>query len=194
MIRVAKSADEMEGLAARMAAFQESAYVEFSDTFGPRLRAFFVRKGLSAADAEDLAVSCVTDIALKVDKYDSQARGTFEGWVFIVARNYMIDWLRARYASEPLPETLAASPTFNEEEAIDLNVAQAVTDAMSSLSTSDHSIIKLRYFSGEQDFGEIAAELGITREAARVRHSRAIRKLRTILESDERIRHRTSLR
>lgn len=193
-MRVAKSADEMEGLAARMAASEELAYVEFSDTFGPRLRAFFIRKGISGADAEDLAVTCVTDIALKIGKYHSQTRGTFEGWVFTVARNYMIDWLRARNASEPLPEILAASPTSDSEEAIDLDVAQAVTEAVSSLSSSDRSIIKARYFSGERDFGEIAEELGITREAARVRHSRAMRKLKTILESDERIRHRTSPR
>lgn len=194
MIRVAKSPNGIEGLAARMAAFEEQAYLEFADTFGPRLRAFFAKRGLIGADAEDLAVSCITDMALKIDKYHSQARGTFEGWVFTVARNYMIDWLRTRNVSEPLPETVAVAPAFDSEEEVDLDVAEAVTEALASLSADDQSIIKLRYFGGENDFGQIAAELGITREAARVRHSRAIRKLKGILESDERIRHRTSRR
>ena len=195
MIRVAKSADEMEDLAARMAAFEEQAYVEFADMFGPRLRAFFVKRGLAGADAEDLAVSCVTDIALKIDKYHSQARGAFAAWVFTVARNYMIDWLRATKTAEPLPETLPAAPAdFNSEDEIDLNVAQAVTEALAMLSPSDQSLIKLRYFAVAQDFGEIAEALDITRETARVRHSRAIRKLRAILELDERIRHRISPR
>jgi RNA polymerase sigma-70 factor, ECF subfamily len=188
MMRVARSTKEIEGLAARMAASEEQAFVEFADTFGPRLRSLFIKRGLSTANAEDLAVSCITDIALKVERYKSIREGGFEAWVFTLARNYLIDWLRAQRNSEPLSDDLAA-PTFSDDEIEpELDIILAVGDALAQLSETDRTLIRLRHLVEDHTYAEIGENLGISTETARVRHFRALKRLKALLETDERIR------
>src|SRR3954468_17271177 len=58
--------DDWEQISEAMKAGVEDAYLRFSEHFGPKFYAQFRLRGLSPGDAEDLAISCVTDIALKV--------------------------------------------------------------------------------------------------------------------------------
>jgi len=187
-MRVARSNNEIEDLAARMAAGEEDAYGEFAVTFGPRLKSFFIRKGVACADAEEISVSCVTDIALKVNKYKPVRAGGFEAWVFTVARHFLIDWLRSRRDSEPLTDDLASLPfDEGEEVAPDLIITIAVREAISQLPATDQTIIRLRHLEFEATYEEIANRLCISPEAARVRHFRAMKRLKSILEEDDRI-------
>lgn len=187
-MRVARSPQEIEDLAARMAAAEEDAFAEFVVTFGPRLRAFFIKKGLAASDAEDLSVSCVTDIALKVDKYKSLREGGFEAWVFTLARHSLIDLLRSRRNTEPLSASLTAQVADEEEDAgSEFAISLAVRDAVARLSAPDQLLIRLRHLEAESTYQEIATHLGISTEAARVRHFRAMKRLKSLLETDGRI-------
>lgn len=187
-MRVARSIKELEGLATRMADSEEDAYSEFADTFGPRLKAFFVKRGLAASDAEDLAVSCVTDISLKVDKYKPLKEGGFEAWVFTLARHSLIDWLRSRRESEPLPDDLPAPPfEYNEDAEFEIDITLAVREAVYQLPSSDQALIQLRHLGAESTYKEIADQLNISPESARVRHFRAMKRLKVILEEDDRI-------
>jgi RNA polymerase sigma-70 factor (ECF subfamily) len=188
MIRVARSNKEIEGLAERMAASEEQAFVEFADTFGPRFRSFFIKRGLSSSNAEDLTASCITDIALKVEKYKAIREGGFEAWVFTLARNYLIDWLRAQRHSEPLSDDLAAPTPSDAEIDLEQDVVLAVGDALSQLSETDQMLIRLRHLVEDHTYAEIGEHLGISTEAARVRHFRALKRLKALLETDERIR------
>ena len=186
-MRVARSDKYIEGLATRMLGLEEDAFIEFSDLFGPRLRAFFVRRGLSAGDAEDLSVSCVTDIALKVNKYTSVREGGFTSWVFALAYHALADWWRANKAYGPLPETLAAPPPPDAQVEGAPELVLAVRQALDLLPESDRSVILLRELGANHTFEEIGERLGVRTEAARVRHHRALKKLRAILEEDPRI-------
>lgn len=187
MRRVARSVKEIEGLASRMAASEEQAFIEFAETFGSRFKSFFIKKGLTTSNAEDLAVSCITDIALKVEKYKPVREGGFEAWVFTLARNYLIDWLRTRRNSEPLPDNLAAPTVSTDEIEPNLDIILAVGDALAELSEADQILVKLRHLVEEHSYAEIGERLGISPETARVRHFRALKHLKAILETDERI-------
>lgn len=180
--------NEIEELAARMNAADEQAFQEFSDTYGPRLRAFFASRGLRIADAEDLAVSCVSDISLRVNKYQPQQEG-FEAWVFTLARNFLSDWRRKHPEMEPLPESLAAPADPEEPDEGNQPVIIAVRRAVAGLSVTDQMIVRLRYFGEERSFTEIGALLGIQPGAARVRHFRALKNLEGALKQDDRIQH-----
>jgi RNA polymerase sigma factor (sigma-70 family) len=186
-VRAAKSEIDIEDLARRMSAFDELAFKEFADMFGPRFKALFSRRGLPMAEAEDLSVSCVTDIALKVNKYRPTEGGSFEGWVFTLAHRYLIDWWRARRATVPLPDGLAYIPTSSEEFEPNLNAVFAVRDAMAQLSETDQLLIRLRNLGEEYSYDEIGRRLGLRADTARVRHFRAMKRLKIILEKDSRI-------
>jgi RNA polymerase sigma-70 factor (ECF subfamily) len=190
VMRVARSTQEVESLATRMAASEELAYAEFADTYGPRIRSFLLRRGLSSADAEDLAVSCVTDIALKVEKYRAMKPGGFDAWVFTIARHQLIDWIRSRKNTESLPDNLAAPAPPDPDIVPDIEASQAVNEAISQLSKNDQLIVRLRHLVEERTYAEIGEQLNISTETARVRHFRALKRLKSILESDVRIGRR----
>lgn len=185
-MRVARSDKYIEEMATRMLYFEEEAFVEFAEIFGPRLRAFFTKRGLSAGDAEDLSVSCVTDISLKVNKYTAVREGGFTSWVFALAHNSLVDWWRSHPVADPLPDNLSAPVPPDDDEPV-AEVATAVRQAVSLLADSDRSVIILRELEGNYTYDEIAGRLGIRPEAARVRHHRALKKLKAILETDPRI-------
>jgi RNA polymerase sigma-70 factor (ECF subfamily) len=188
-MRVARSDKHIEEMATRMLYLEEEAFIEFAKIFGPRLKAFFLKRGLSAGDAEDLSVSCVTDISLKVNKYTALREGGFTSWVFALAHNSLVDWWRNRRVTEPLPENLSA-PALPDDQGDDEHVAGIVTavrQALALLADSDRSVIILRELEGNYTYDEIAGRLGMRAEAARVRHHRALKKLKAILEADPRI-------
>lgn len=190
-MRRTRSDVNMEDLARRMCELDERAYQEFSDCFGYRFRSLFFRRGLQLSDAEDLAVSCVTDIALKVEQYHPVEGGSFEAWVFTLARRALIDWWRARRAAEPLSEDLPSDfPSdlpFDDEPVHDSELTSAVNDALARLSEADRVVIETKNFSGEQTFAEAGVTLGLSAGAARVRHHRALKRLQELLEQDQRI-------
>jgi hypothetical protein len=80
-----------DDLAERMKRLDEAAVGEFSRAFGPRLWYFFLKRGLSWADAEALAVTCVTKTWLNIESFQPQGPGSFERWVFRLAKHIWID-------------------------------------------------------------------------------------------------------
>lgn len=183
---VAKSISDLDGLATRMAALEEEAFTQFAHIFGPRLRAFFVRRGLAESDAEDLAGSCVTDIALKVRHYRQIAEGGFGAWVFTLAHHALADWREAHVPTEPLSDDLATETVGDADES-DLSVILAVEEALAKLPELDRSLIRLRLLKEDKTYKAFLERNGMSAGAARVRHFRALRKLKNTLEADPRI-------
>ena len=83
-------------LRARLLALEPAAYKEFIEFFGPRLAAFYQRRGLTASEADELARSAIADIALKIRFHQSVDEKTFDGWVFTLGRHALMDWWRSR--------------------------------------------------------------------------------------------------
>ena len=185
---------ETEALAARMAATEQSAFKEFSDEFGPRLRAFFISKGLRAGEAEDLAVSSVSDISRKVEKYERRENGSFEAWVFTIARRLLSDWRKKHPEYRPLPEGAPSDEPVTEKSPRHQAALRAVNEAYEGLSETDQMILQLRHLEEERTFAEIGEVLGITDVAARVRHNRAIAHLKAKLTDDSRVAHLQKLK
>jgi RNA polymerase sigma factor (sigma-70 family) len=179
---------DFEQLPHRMASRDSDAYREFAAFFGPRLRGFFRSRGLGIVDAEDLAVSCVTDIALKVERYDPDRGGRFVAWVYTLASRSLIDWWRRKPPTEPLPAQLPLLEVLNQNSSRLDEVVAAVREAMAKLSERDQDLLRLRELGGMGSYKEIAEQLRIRPSAARVRHHRALRRLRVLLEDDGRIK------
>jgi len=178
---------DYDALSRRMVAMEEAAFCEFAKGFGPRFRAFFLNRGLSAAEAEDLAVSCVTDIALKVEKYSRDRGGRFEAWVFTLARHALMDWYRRRRVMSSIPEYLTVPEAQGEEAEPSTDLIDAVREAVSKLSEGDQVLVQFRHLGEAWSYADIAERLGIQPEAARVRHHRALRRLKSLLSPDPRV-------
>ncbi len=182
----------MEELAKRMVALDDRAYGEFANIFGPRFRALFLARGLTLSDAEDLAVSAVTDIALKVEKYRPMKAGSFAAWVFALARHTLADWFRRHRGKQQAEVPLFKDVPTKGRAAYDLepnmDIVLAVQDGLAQLSETDRDIIQLHDLGGEHTYAEISERLHMQAGTVKVRHFRALRQLEAVLENDSRIK------
>jgi RNA polymerase sigma factor (sigma-70 family) len=167
-----------DDLPGRMQRQEASAFDDFSKTFGPRLFRLFRFLGASAADAEALAVSCITDVALKVDRFTPQGPGSFWKWVSRIARRAWIDARRERTVALPLTDHDLAASDLPEPPA---GVAEAVEEALSHLSTVDQEIVRSHYLVEELPLVEIAQNLQMEATTVRGRHHRLRPRLRALL-------------
>jgi len=186
-VRAAKSNQNLDDLANRMRALDEKSFHEFAGFFGPRFKSLFIRKGLVESDAEDLAASSITDIALKIDKYRITQDGSFKAWVYKLAYHCLVDWWRGRQATIALSDDLNNSSVSADEIESNLEVILAVRDSMAQLSKIDQTLIKLRNLEMSYSYEEIGESLRMRAGTARVKHSRALKRLKKILEKDSRI-------
>lgn len=178
-----------DSLALRLASLDEAAFDEFGHEFGPRLLGYFQRLGLSTADAESLAVTCVTEASMKAVQYVPRADGSFTGWVYKLAYHQLVDWKRENSRTRTLTTDdgldAVAAPCCDKSDPnpgeTNLGVFDAVHGAMEELSELDRKIVQLRNFGAVHTYDEISEILSITVGSARVRHLRACKKLEQIL-------------
>lgn len=187
-----KRGRRMDELARRMLISEDEAFYEFFEEFCPRIEAFFRSRGMPRLDAEILAPECVMKIIslLKKGKYEFRREGGFQAWTFMVARRQLSDWWKTHRPTDPidgieetlsLEDSLFPSPPQFESLAPD-EITQAVREAVAQLSPDDQEIIRLRHLEFELSYDEIGSRLGITAAAAKVRCSRARKRLEKKLE------------
>jgi RNA polymerase sigma-70 factor (ECF subfamily) len=100
-------------------------------------------------------------------------------WLYTVARRRLIDLARRR-SREPLALTTCAEPV-QPEPAYEPAIVEVLVEALRLLPHPQRRVVVEKVFEG-RTFAEIAARLGINEDAARMRFSRGLARLRTELE------------
>lgn len=155
--------------------------------YSPRVFALANSRLRRSDAAEEVTQSVFTTIAQHIitDTYDEQHK--FEPWLFRITINRIRDVIRkaARDAS-PARLQLAARDAVVEDAPLD--ALQADTDlsllrkALDELSPADREIIELRYH-GSMSFAHMASLLDEPYGTLLARHHRALRKLKTIINT-----------
>lgn len=113
-----------------------------------------------------------------------RSREFLPAWLFQTARltsNNIRkrEWRRSRYEGHATRESTRAITTTNAASWID--VEPVIDDMLARLKADERNALLLRFYD-EEDYSAIAGSLGISEEAARMRVSRALRKIRGWLE------------
>lgn len=135
--------------------------------------------------AADLTAEVFARAWLKRSSFRDQADGSAFPWLIGIAGNVLRDSLRKRRVEDRaraklgLPRTLASDPGYERVEQR-LSLPEAARTAIADLPAAEREILDLRIVE-ERPYVEIAARLRCSPQAARLRVSRALRRLNLAL-------------
>ena len=155
----------------------KAAFATLFRHFAPRIKAFLMKSGASAALAEECAQDVMATLWQKSHLFDP-SRASVATWVFTIARNRRIDALRK--SRRPEPEDLPWGPEAEPDQAEAMEMQQE-TDrlgaALAQLPAKQRVLIERAYY-GDLTHSEIAAETGLPLGTIKSRIRLALDRLR----------------
>ena len=161
-----------------------AAFAQLFRHFAPRVKAYLMKSGASAAQAEECAQDVMTTLWQKAAMFDPE-RASVSTWIFTIARNRMIDMIRRdrRPDPEPAPWDRDAEPDQAEVYAA-TEESRVLTAALADLPERQRSLIQ-RAFYGDLSHSEIALETGLPLGTIKSRIRLALDRLRARMSESQ---------
>ncbi len=163
-----------------------AAFRELYEAYGPRVKAYMMRKGADAGTAEDLAQETLLTVWRKAALY-ADDKGSMTTWVFTIARNLRIDRLRREVPWQELPEWKLAEPseeTLPDQALAEKQQQAQLQAALAGLPPDQQEVVSLAYLEG-LSHSEIATRLAVPLGTVKSRMRIAYQKVRAVLEALE---------
>jgi len=155
----------------------KAAFAELFGYFAPRVKSFLMKSGAAHDVAEECAQDVMATLWRKAHLFDP-AKASVSTWIFTIARNRRIDFLRKD--RRPEPEELPWGPEQEPDQADVLALAQDTEKlgvALAALPDKQRNLIEKAYF-GDLSHSEIAAETGLPLGTIKSRIRLALERLR----------------
>ncbi|WP_371157702.1 sigma-70 family RNA polymerase sigma factor [Jannaschia sp. 2305UL9-9] len=160
-----------------------AAFEQLFRQYGPRVKAFLIRTGLTPGTAEDCMQDVMVTLWRKAHMYDP-TRATVATWLFTIARNRKIDLIRK--IRRPEPEDLPWGPQAEPEQSEVLALrddSRRLAEAVAVLPEKQRDLIEKAFF-GDLTHSEIAAQTGLPLGTIKSRIRLAIDRLRHAMDTD----------
>jgi RNA polymerase sigma-70 factor (ECF subfamily) len=149
------------------------------DAHAPGLFHYFVSFTKTDTDARDL----LQELFIKLARGPEQTMRSEKAFLYRLAHNLAIDWLRRRATRQDSVERLSEETGIGLQHAPDPDaelLAQCFAEAMKTLPDEQRSILELKLWEG-LTFEEIAEAQGIPMNTASSRYRYGLDKLRALL-------------
>lgn len=168
----------------RVATAQDrSAFAEIFAHFAPRVKAYLMRLGTAAGEAEDIMQDVMLTVWRRADSYDPAQAGV-STWVFTIARNRRIDLLRR----ERRPALDASDPALQPEPPVPADQAaqaqqweERLGTALEELPPEQSEMVRMAYYE-DRSHSDIAQRLNIPLGTVKSRLRLAVARLRSRFE------------
>ena len=150
---------------------------------------FFAYRMRNRADAEDLTQRTFERALRSWSRYDP-SRASVATWLLVIARNLLIDHVRADRSArqQPLDELDSGhGGLVDQGDQPDLGLEPELERALATLGERERELIALR-FGGDLSGPQIAELTGLTVANVQQILSRALRRMRAALEEGEPVR------
>ena len=146
-----------------------------------------LRKSGSRQDADECTADVFSELFIYLEKH-SPTGGDLRGIVGTIAKNRAVDAFRRLSVRQgrtvPVEEINEQSPEPSPVESAEENeLRRILLRSISDLGEPDSRIILMKYYY-DMSSGDIGSALGMAPAAVRMRASRAMKKLREILEKE----------
>lgn len=169
---------------------ERSAFPELIKRYLTPIYNFTLRGGCDADSAEDVSQEIFVKVWKNLEHYDESA-ASFKTWLFRIARNAIVDYLRKRKhialssfdtdeGDNPVADTLEDTAPLQDEIFARVEDKKMIEEALLKLSFADREVIVLHEYE-EMTFEEIGHVLHEPLNTAKSRHRRALVKLRSII-------------
>ena len=159
----------------------QSAFAELFKHFAPRLKTYYLRGGLEAGTAEDLAQEVMAAVWKKSILFDRR-RGSAAAWIFTIARNLRTDRRRQYRGSEVALEQvqLPADIAGADDAIFAIQSVDRLYVAIGELPPEQAEALRAAFLK-EQSHGEIAETSGLPLGTVKSRIRMALKGLRAKL-------------
>jgi RNA polymerase sigma-70 factor (ECF subfamily) len=126
----------------------KAAFASLFHHFAPRLKAYLMRQNLTRQEAEDLAQDIMLQLWSKAAAYDPK-KARASTWIYTIARNRLIDYLRQKKHFVPLEEggldrlESTESPSAAAEASAD---AATLRTAINELPKAQREMVEESFF------------------------------------------------
>jgi RNA polymerase sigma-70 factor (ECF subfamily) len=152
-------------------------FAEIYELFAQKIYAFIFYKTFHRETAEDLTSQTFTRALEKIRSFDSQ-KGSFNSWIYAIARNSVIDFYRTKKDLKNIDDVFdLASSTDVSAEFAQKNDFTEIHSALRKISPRQREIILLRIWEGLK-FREIAEILEKSEAAVKMDFGRGIQNLK----------------
>ncbi len=162
----------------------DAAWRTFDALYRPMIVAYAHRRGLDAADAEDVAQQCAQAVLEGIADY--QRRGSFKGWLRTIARHKIVDHFR-RKGRETRADTalLAETPGEPDDAAWDRDwvsshLRHGAEVARRELAPTTFEAFEMYALQG-RDPADVARALGVSVAQVYVAKHRVVKRIREVL-------------
>ncbi len=167
-----------------------AAFAELFDHFAPRIKAYLLKQGAEAAQAEELAQEAMIMVWRRAESFDP-AKSAASTWIFTIARNKRIDALRRERRPDYDPEDptlppalVPAAPATAERAAEMTQQAARLAEAIRALPEEQAELVRMAYFE-DKAHGQIASETQLPLGTVKSRLRLALGRLRKALNATE---------
>ena len=165
----------------RAAGSDLDAFVVVYDRYGGRLFGYFLRRTADREVAAELTAETFSRVWVMRERFEDRFEGSAAPWLFGIARNVLMMSVRRgaveRLAAERLGVLERLDLDGGSSPAPEPSWTEGADELLDSLPLNQGEALRLRIFD-ELSYDEVAAALGTTRSAARVRVHRGLATLR----------------
>ncbi len=165
----------------------EAAFADFYNYYAGRVKSFLMGKGMSDEISDELMQEIMLIVWRRAESYDP-AKAAASTWLFTIARNRRIDYLRgnSRIEVELEDEMLDVDSDESETQAGFVDAEQAAERlhrALEKLPQEQRQVMHLSYFRG-QSHGDIAQWLDLPIGTVKSRIRLAMQAVRSSLKDE----------
>ena len=131
--------------------------------------------------AEDLCHDVFLKVYEKINTFD-ETKASLSTWIYTITRNTLTDYYRCRKVTDEVPETLQSEQSV-EDEAVNGEMLERLTEALSQMDERMRDVIILRFYDGKT-LREIADNMGISYAYVKVIQNKAFAFLRSFLGNE----------
>lgn len=168
----------------------QAAFETVYKYFAGRVKSFLLGKGMEDSTAEELMQEIMLTVWRRAESYDP-AKAAASTWIFTIARNRRIDYLRGNSRIEvELDDAMLerAIEQHNTNDTLEYKTtltqeSHKLFSAMENLPPEQQQVMHLSYFRG-QSHGDIAQWLGLPVGTVKSRIRLALQNVRTNMDAD----------